>query len=475
MQNTVLFPRWEGVPEVCQAAANMEKLARQHAQLADSKDTDDRSQARKLWAKLSESYWDTLFALLDAQTENMPEQLTFDDNERLFIDFGFPGEGILPVHRDFDGAKALGARCGGGIFPCSSFSDYIAECWAMITGAQLPVPAIGLSTKNRIDCMMEELEAAQRERDDALWQIVEGRDISLDVNKLVSDLDNLIFAAQKVAMRVPEYREGKEADRQAMSQDRFRYVEAENAILLMVSSAQKASENPLPLPDAEHFLQLHERTKVISRKIIYSQNDVRKTERRAQKIASACSQFTDLMKRKELRNMVVKKREYLSVPAKTARCDTSPLCPSSSAPIDCQRHAEKLEALCALDMDMFAVPRIRMYGVPRAIFVPGQGLGTYDWADHSLLLPVFPVGSEEKSLSYALGTFRWDSDEDRRLKNPYEQQIKENKGKSILALSASFCKDYSLWLTKEKQGYRILPRETYKVFNLMFAPRQEEA
>ena len=114
-----------------------------------------------------------------------------------------------------------------------------------------------------------------------------------------------------------------------------------------------------------------------------------------------------------------------------------------------------------------------MYGVPRIILIPGQGLGTYDWLDHSLLLPAFPSVSAEKSLSYALGTFRWDSDEDRHLKNPYEH-IRENRSKSILDMAASFYKDYFLWMTKEKKGYRILPRETHKAFLQMFATREEE-
>ncbi|MBQ3396790.1 MAG: hypothetical protein IJG55_10785, partial [Synergistaceae bacterium] len=85
----------------------------------------------------------------------------------------------------------------------------------------------------------------------------------------------------------------------------------------------------------------------------------------------------------------------------------------------------------------------------------------------------FPIGGEDKSVSYAVGTFRWDSDEDRRLKTPYEN-IKENKKKSLLALAQSFYKDYSLWMTKEKKGYRILPGETHKAFVDMFRLRPEE-
>ncbi|NLD96697.1 MAG: hypothetical protein GX635_06210, partial [Synergistaceae bacterium] len=107
------------------------------------------------------------------------------------------------------------------------------------------------------------------------------------------------------------------------------------------------------------------------------------------------------------------------------------------------------------------------------ILVPGQGYGTYDWNDHTLLIPAFPTYSQERAAAYALGTFRWDSDEDRVIKNSYEL-IKENRDKSILDLNTSFYKDYFLWLTKEKKGYRILPRSTHKVFVQMFAPQKQE-
>ncbi len=184
--------------------------------------------------------------------------------------------------------------------------------------------------------------------------------------------------------------------------------------------------------------------------------------------------MTDQMKRSELKNMLVKKREYLTVPAKNARCDTSLLCQPDSMPIDYAKDFEIIRKFTAMDIEMFNVPRVRMYGIPRIIFIPGQGLGSYDWSDNSILIPVFPVGGNDKSVSYALGTFRWDSDEDRKIKTPYEQQIKENRKKSLLALASSFYKDYSLWLTKEKQGYRILPRETHQVFVNIFRPKAEE-
>jgi hypothetical protein len=163
----------------------------------------------------------------------------------------------------------------------------------------------------------------------------------------------------------------------------------------------------------------------------------------------------------------------MAVPAKVARCEQSLFCPLDSAPALYETLSQLAEEMCNLDIDMLIAPRIRMYGVPRVIFVPGQGWGTYDWLDHTILLPMFPSVSAEKSVAYGLGTFRWDSDEDRVLKNAYEN-IKDNKGKSILDMATSFYKDYFLWVTKEKKGYRILPRDTNKAFIQMFAPRKQE-
>jgi len=221
------------------------------------------------------------------------------------------------------------------------------------------------------------------------------------------------------------------------------------------------------------FMELHESTKVMARKIIYSLQEEEKNLRRNKRASDECAQFSQQMMRKELKNILGKKKEYMAVPAKVARCEQSFLCPMDSEPALYEALSRMVEEMCNLDIDMLIVPRIRMYGVPRVIFVPGQGWGTYDWADHTILLPIFPSVSAEKSVAYALGTFRWDSDEDRVLKNSYEN-IKDNKGKSILEMAASFYKDYFLWVTKEKKGYRILPRETNKAFIQMFAPRKQE-
>lgn len=466
------FKRWNSIPEVQQETDKLAASAKKYSALLSTGKTEDKVQAQKIWQNMSASYWDILFALVDAQTQSNPPALTFDAEERLFIDLGYI-PGILSLAKNFDPNAYLAAKCPGGILPVMTFTDYIAECWANIIGREAPEPVIGTSLASRTSSLQKELTAAQAERDKAYIDIADTYDPNSDSRRTAKTLNDCLISAMKVNMRVPEYREGDEATRQKFSQARKAYNDAVDSVNIMITSARKNEANPLPIPKAEKFAVLQAKTEIIAREILYSQIDAAKIARRSKKITDNCASMSLQMRRGELRNMLVKKRDYLTVPAKNARTDTSLLCQPEAMPLDYAKNYAMLEDMCRMDIDMFNVPRVRMYGLTRAIFVPGQGLGTYDWLDHSLLLPAFPTGGEDKSISYALGTFRWDSDEDRRLKTPYGN-IKENKKKSLLAMAQSFYKDYSLWLTKEKKGYRILPRDTHKVFVEMFAPRKEE-
>ena len=466
------FKRWQNVPEVQDEVAKLADNAQKYFSLLSTGKTDDKVAAQKLWQVMSSSYWDILFAIVDAQTKALPAQLTFDAEERLFINTGYV-HGVLSLSKSFDPKAFLTAKCTGGILPIMTFSDYIAETWAAITGKPAPDPVISMSNDARTSYLLTALEEAQAKRNEELADLAGTYSLKLNAGQLSRTMDDNIIPCMKVNMRVPEYREGSEASRQALAQKRKAYNDAEAAMLLELTSARKREDNALPAPKAERFLQLHETTKVIAREVLYSQNDAGKIARRTKKITDECAGMSANMKRSELRNMLVKKRDYLTVPAKNARADTSLLSVPDSLPLDYAKNYAILEDMCRMDISMFNVPRVRMYGLPRAIFVPGVGLGTYDWSDHTLLLPSFPTNGEDRSASYALATFRWDSDEDRKIKTPYEQ-IKENRKKSLLALASSFYKDYSLWMTKEKKGYRILPGETHKAFVQIFAQKADD-
>ena len=95
------FNKWKDVPEIQEAFDKLENSSRKYFQLIESGSSDDRVQAQKVWANMSSSYWEILFALVDAQTQKSPDQLNFDEEEKLFIDLGCV-PGVLNLKSDFD-------------------------------------------------------------------------------------------------------------------------------------------------------------------------------------------------------------------------------------------------------------------------------------------------------------------------------------------------------------------------------------
>ncbi|MGD9819968.1 MAG: hypothetical protein AB7U27_00285 [Aminobacteriaceae bacterium] len=466
------FERWRDNQPLQEATEKFSAAAKNFLAVRDSAETDDRIAARKLWQNLSTQYWDVLAALVDAHTENFPEELSFDEGERLFIDFGYVSDELTPASPAL--REALSPKAVPGLFQYYSFSDFIAEAYTMIMGKPVTPPRNGFSPEGKVIQMRRQLDGMQA-RIRIIFPVVLARQGALpsETEALLADLQRCLESYTEVSMRTRGYRESQEKEKQQMAVEHHAFVEAEKRVASFLKGNGEEAAG-LDGNEIQKVTGLLESAKNLARNIVFVTQEISKWERRVKKTAAGMEGIPPVVRRRKLKDLLLSKKEYISLTAKSARRDPSQLCQSRKAPLSLDRAAAIVEDLTALDPEMLVVARIRMYGIPRVIVVPGQGYGTYDWSDHTLLLPAFPLNNlPEKAAAYALGTFRWDSDEDRIIKNSYEL-IKENRGKSILDLSSSFYKDYFLWLTKEKKGYRILPRNTHKVFLQMFAPRSPE-
>jgi hypothetical protein len=217
----------------------------------------------------------------------------------------------------------------------------------------------------------------------------------------------------------------------------------------------------------QNVLALHDRAKFLAGLIVHVTNEAERWKTRAEMARKKYKGQGIPALKMELREGINHKKDFMMLAARTARVDASPLCQNKNEPISMARAGEIMMDLTPLDPDMLRASRIRMYGIPRVIMVPGQGLGVYDWEDNSLIIPIFGAVSDVKDFCFALASFRWDNDEDRTLKDTYSL-LKPNKGKGIRALQESFMNDYFLWISKERKGYRILPREVSKWFKTFF-------
>jgi hypothetical protein len=122
----------------------------------DSTETDDRIAARKLWQILSTQYWDVLVSLVDAHTEDLPDELLFDDRERLFIDFGYVSDELTPASPAL--REALSPKAAPGLFQYYTFSDFIAEAYSMIMGKPVTPPRNGFSPEGKAVQMRRQLD-----------------------------------------------------------------------------------------------------------------------------------------------------------------------------------------------------------------------------------------------------------------------------------------------------------------------------
>jgi hypothetical protein len=217
----------------------------------------------------------------------------------------------------------------------------------------------------------------------------------------------------------------------------------------------------------QNILSLHDRTKFLAGLIVHVNNETERWKTRTEMARKKFKGQGIPALKMELREGLNHKKDFMMLASRTARVDTSPLCQNKNKPISMARAGEIMMDLTPLDPDMLRASRIRMYGIPRVILVPGQGLGAYDWEDNSLIIPIFDVVSDIKDFCFALASFRWDNDEDRTLKDTYGL-LKANKGKGIRALQEAFMNDYFLWISKERKGYRILPKDVSKWFKTFF-------
>lgn len=217
----------------------------------------------------------------------------------------------------------------------------------------------------------------------------------------------------------------------------------------------------------QNVASLHDRTKFLAGMIVHVSAEAGKWTRRVEMMANKFKGQGVPSLKLELREGLNNKKDFMMLCGRQARVDVSPLCQNKNKPMSMLEAGKIMMDLTPLDPDMLRATRIRSYGIPRVILVPGQGLGVYDWSDNSLILPIFSVVSHEKNIGYALSAFRWDNDEDRTLKDTFAL-LKQNKGKGIRGLQEQFANDYYLWLTFERKGYRKLNKEVSKWFKAFF-------
>jgi hypothetical protein len=555
--------KWSGHEGIRTLANQMMVLGKNMSHLKSAKDADSRKKARIIWQKAADQYWDLLWAIVEAKIDaGPPDELEFDDTERLFIDYGHLYSGYTTFNPAFE--KQLGEPSSVDMYQYNRITDYIKENYSLIFGKPYSGPSGGVSLEEKLKRFNGELAAVKTRRRIALNTLAAkvGSLDKTEIDETLKELDEGLQDAVETDMRTKRVREAGNAEREVIKDHCKRYEAAERVFWHMMDNLEKKLSKPdepkteetpviaaapeispqrdagdrfdpfaeisdvvaecpssppadaeqaepepeqnaeesAPCDEAEYeatvetmreepskheppdqtlkiiqnVLALHDRAKFLAGLVVHVTNETQRWKTRVEMARKKYKGQGIPALKLELREGVNHKKDFMMLAARTARVDTSPLCQNKNEPISMARAGEIMMDLTPLDPDMLRASRIRMYGIPRVIMVPGQGLGVYDWEDNSLIIPIFGAVSDVKDFCFALASFRWDNDEDRTLKDTYSL-LKINKGKGIRALQEAFMNDYFLWISKERKGYRILPREVSKWFKTFFKQKPAAA
>ena len=462
--------KWKDHPAVRAAAGELTNMEDDLARLREAEDPEERKAYRLLWQRAAHQYWELAWSLVEARIDAEklpPEALTFDDAEKLAINFGVLSSKVNVPNPHF--ADELDQPACLDIYQYGRLTDFLAENYALLFGKPYEGPQGGTTREEKLARFASDLGATEQRRRLVVSMVLSrcGFITPPEVEEMLSHLEAHLRIHTEVEMRTRRVREADPSDREKIHENSKRYELAEHELLISLERAAKEIET-FSDPELQKVLGLHDRTRFLANLEVHVRNEAERWKTRVEMAARKHKGKGVPALKGELREAFNHKKEFMTLAARSARMDTSPLNVDTGKPVGFKQAGEIMMDLTPLDPDMLRAPRVRMYGIPKVILTPGRGLGVYDWTDNSLLIPQFsPYGGVLKSFCFALGAFRWDNDEDRVLKDSYGL-IKENRDKGIRALQESFCQDYFIWMSKERRGYRVLPKETSKWFRVHF-------
>lgn len=208
--------------------------------------------------------------------------------------------------------------------------------------------------------------------------------------------------------------------------------------------------------------------------IIASEEKKRQMEDKLSKLTDELAKLTPA----EVENRLTEEVDYLRdmVRLSANRLRSEPMSPlmGNCDLITHEDVARVMERVDEFDPLLFKNARFAIAGPPRVVIVPGKGNGLYDWKNNALIIPTVPYCGIDHSLVSAIVEYRIDVDEEKKMMNSY-QQIKEHSGiKSVWALRQKFMKDYTVWMTSEYSGYKVLKKDVRAWFEHDIGPSKNE-
>ena len=137
--------------------------------------------------------------------------------------------------------------------------------------------------------------------------------------------------------------------------------------------------------------------------------------------------------------------------------------------------AKCLDRVLEFDPRVFQNERTVHFGKPSILLIPGNGNALYDWKNNQIMVPLVPYQKNfMASIASGIIEYRFDTDEEKKLLNSFNI-LPENKTiKSVVQLKSKLIKEYTIWMTSEYTGFRVLSTLSKKWFEREIAPGRND-
>lgn len=190
-------------------------------------------------------------------------------------------------------------------------------------------------------------------------------------------------------------------------------------------------------------------------------------------VINAKNSITAAQKEEMFNERVSLLKNILELVAKRSKVEPTPFLAEKLAEKIPDKVFQALATFIESDPQVFRNKKMKRFGYPNIIFVPGCGNGVYNYDLNSLVLPLFPLKDFRELLISAMVLYRWDCDEDREFRDSFSS-LKPFKRLSFVDLQRALIQSYILYITKERQGYKVFDKEIRDWFNYNVAPKKDE-
>ncbi len=295
--------------------------------------------------------------------------------------------------------------------------------------------------------------------------------VQSDFQRLINDLqlfDEMLLESFRV--------------KKAISKGTFFSVEQKRENAQRENCMSKISEHFRTFLDSFQFTDTISEIKQVSnlisetlQKIVEIEQILEKNQADLEIITKQQAELSPIELENGIRTEIEHIRDLTRLAAKRLHIENSPLLIPEKKFFTYAKIIKCLDRVLEFDPKIFKNDRVAIFGKPQVILIPGSGNALYDWKNNIILVPLTYIGDNPiVSISAGMIEYRLDTDEDKVILNSYSQLPETKTIRSSLQLKSQLTKDYTIWMTSEYLGYRVLPKSVKEWFEHEIGPNKNE-